>query len=262
VLFLFIVICFACKPTSPPSATKKAVGPTLRATVITIRTSEEPEKRVLTQTIAISGDKARDTSERDVWRLFDTKAKTVTIVDEINRTVQTEPLQTLIDARRAENSKPLPPHYPRARLLRPGTTKSILGVTAELFVIESGAYERELWIAQHPAIPSGLFAMMHASEPATLPLAPIMRAVDEVLIAARGFPLLDHAEVPLAKNNLVIDRVVVGIGPKDVPASLFEVPAYSRTATPQSSGLNVYSRSVKPRASWASAQSSSTLPGQ
>jgi hypothetical protein len=262
-LLLLIAISLACKPTPSPSTTKKAAaGPNVRATVITIRTTEEPEKRALTQTIAIAGDKARDTSERDVWRLFDTKARTVTFVDEINRTVRTEPLQKLIDERRAENSKTLPPHYPRARLLRPGTTKTILGARAELFVIESGAYKRELWIAEHPAIPSGLFPMMHASEPATLPLAPIMRAVDEVLIAARGFPLIDHAEVPFAKSTLVIDRVVVEVGPKDVPASLFEVPTYSRTATPQLSGSNVYSRSVKPRASWASAQSSSTLPGQ
>src|SRR5687768_13484493 len=135
-LLLSIAIFSACKPAPPQPAAPKAVGPTVRATVV-------------------AGDRVRDTGERDVWRLFDTKANTVTFVDEIARTVRTEPLNAIIAQRRALTANGLPPHYPRVRLLRPGTKRPIQGVTAELMVIESGAYKRELWLAEHPAIPRG-----------------------------------------------------------------------------------------------------------
>lgn len=264
-LLITLAVCIACNPTSQTPAVKKTpAGPTIRATVITIRTTQQPENRILTQTIVIAGDRARDTSERDMWRLFDTKEKTVAFVDDVARTVRTEPLQKLIDQRRAEFSKALPAHYPRVRVLEPGTTRQLLGVQTELHTIETGVYKRELWIGEHPSIPRGLFAMMHASDPPTLPLAPIMRAVDEVLMATRGFPLLDRATVPVAKDELVVERVVLSVTTKDVPQALFEIPRgySSSTAMPQVDGSNVNSRSVKPLANSASAQSSSTSSGQ
>jgi hypothetical protein len=223
-LLLSIVVCIGCQPDAPPPAVQQAAGPTVRATVVTIRTTMKPEDRTQTRTIVIAGDKARDTGEHEVWRLFDTKANTVTFVDEIARTVRTEPLKTIIAKRRALTKDPLPSHYPRVRLLRPGTKRPMQGVTAELLEIECGAYKRQLWLGEHPAIPRGLFAMMAASDPPTLPLAPMMRAVDEALIATRGFPLADHAEVPVANDKVIVDRTVVGIAMRDVPQTLLAIP--------------------------------------
>ena len=231
-LVLLIAICIACKPATEPAVKKAAAVPTVRANVISIRTIEQPEQRTLTRTIVIAGDRARDTGEHDVWRLFDTKANTVTFVDDIARTYRTESLQTLLTQRRAAISQPLPEHYPRAKLARPGTKKPLQGATAELMVIETGAYKRELWLGEHPAIPRGFFAMMHASEPATLPLAPMMRTVDEALMTARGFPLVDRSEVPNGKSKLVIDRSVTAIVAKDVPEALFAIPKGYRDLTP------------------------------
>lgn len=231
-LLLSIAVCIGCKSEPPlPVAKKAAVGPTVRATVVTIRTTMKPESRTQTRTLVIAGDKARDTGEQDVWRLFDTKANTVTVVDEIEKTVRTEPLKAIIAQRRAVTANGLPPHYPRVRLLRPGTKRPMQGVTAELLVIESGAYKRELWLGEHPAIPRGLFAMMYASDPPTLPLAPMMRAVDEALIDTRGFPLADRAEVPVSKDTLIVDRAVIGIATKDVPETLVTIPKGFRDLT-------------------------------
>lgn len=231
-LLLSTAILVACKPTAPPPAAPKPAGPTVRATVVTIRTTTKPENRTQTRTIIIAGDRARDTGEHDVWRLYDTKANTVTFVDEIAGTVRTEALNTLIARRRPILAGALPPHYPRVKVTRPGTKRPMQGVTAELLVIESGGYKRELWIAEHPAIPSGLFAMITASDPPTQPLAPMMRAVDEALVGARGFPLADHAEVPVSKDTLIVDRVVIGIAQKDVPQALVEVPSGYREIRP------------------------------
>ena len=230
-LLLSIAIFVACKPAPPQPAAKKPAGPTVRATVVTIRTTTQPENRTQMRTIVIAGDRARDTGEHDAWRLYDTKTKTVTFVDEIAGTVRTEPLNTILAQRRVITAAALPPHYPKVRLTRPGTKRSIQGVNAELLEIESGSYKRQLWLGEHPAIPAGLFAMMVASDPPTQPLAPMMRAVDEALITARGFPHEDHAEVPVAKDKLVVDRVVVGIAQKDVPQALVTVPTGHRDVT-------------------------------
>jgi hypothetical protein len=75
--------------------------------------------------------------------------------------------------------------------------------------------------------------MIYASDAPTPLLAPMMREVDEALIAMRGFPLADHAEVPVAKNKLVVDRTVISIGPKDVPQSVVEIPKGYRDVTPK-----------------------------
>jgi hypothetical protein len=233
VLLLSIAVSFGCKSEAPLPVAKKAVGPTVRATVVTIRTTMKPEARTQTRTLLIAGDRVRDTGERDVWRLFDTKADTVTFVDEIGRTVRTESVKTIVAQRRAITANGLPPHYPRVRLVRPGTKRPMQGVTAELLVIESGAYKRELWLGEHPAIPRGLFAMMYASDPPTLPLAPMMRTVDDALIATRGFPFADHAEVPVSKDTLIVDRTVVGITTRDVPEALVAIPKEYRDVTPK-----------------------------
>jgi hypothetical protein len=223
-LLLSIAVSFGCQSEAPLPVAKKPVGPTVRATVVTIRTTMKPEARTQMRTLVIAGDKARDTGEHDVWRLFDTKANTVTFVDEIARTIRTEPLKTIIEKRRGLTAHGLPQHYPRVRVERPGTKRPMQGVTAELMVIESGAYKRELWLGEHPAIPRGLFAMMYASDPPTMPLAPMMRAVDEALVETRGFPLADHAEVPVSKDTLIVDRAVIGIATRDVPESLVTIP--------------------------------------
>jgi hypothetical protein len=232
-ILLFIAIFIACKPTPPPLATTTAVaGPSVRATVVSIRTTTKPENRTQTRSLVIAGNLARDTGEQEVWRLFDTKAETVTFIDEIEKTIRIESLQSLIAKRRAVTAAALPAHYPRVRVTRPGTTRTLNGVSAESLVIESGAYKRELWLGEHPAIPRDLFSMMQASDPPTKPLAPMMRAVDEALLAARGFPLADHAEVPVAKETMIVDRVVAGIVTRDVPQSLLAVPNYRNAGPP------------------------------
>lgn len=225
----------ACNSDTPKTSTAstQAAGPSMKATVVTIRTTMQPEQRTSAQTIVIAGNRARDTSERDVWRLFDTKANTVTFVDDVAKTIRTQSLQSLLAQRREATHEPLPHYFPHAKLTRPGTKKALQGTNAEAVVITSGAYKRELWIGEHPAIPRGLFAMMVASDAPTPPLAPMMREVDEALVAMKGFPLADRAEVPVAKETIVVDRAVTGVVQKDVPQALVEIPKGYRDLTPK-----------------------------
>lgn len=223
-VLLLVLLCAACEPAPPKPVARPAV-PMTRATVVTLRTAIEPGGRTAVHTIVISGDRARSTAERETWRLFDVKAKTVTFVDDVERTVRTEPLAVLTKRLRQTTSGELPRHFPDARVVRGEATKSLLGLTARQTILEAGAYRRELWLAAHPAIPRGLFAMMTVAETPSSPLAPMMRRAGEALSEIDGFPLADHSEVAYGNNRFVIDRIVTNVARRDVPAALITIPS-------------------------------------
>ncbi len=193
-LILALLAFAACK-----AEVKRAVVaavPQVRAIVITIETKIQPQNKTFTHSIVIAGDKARSLDELDRWRLFDLKANTVTVIDEIAKSSRTEPVDLVKNAHDFNAS---------------GETKPLQGVIATLWTTRKGGYVRQLWIGNHPAIPPQLFSMMSG-------------------IKAQGFPLAEHAELPYLNKKLVLDRTVTRIESKDVPASLFvvKVPAASR----------------------------------
>ena len=223
-LLLTLAVFVSCKPAAPRITKPAAAGPQIRATVVTIRTTVQPEKKSYDHALVIVGDRARSTGEHDTWRLFDTKAKTVTFVDDVAKTIRIEPMSSIVERRKTVNAAALAPHYPHATFERSSERRKMHGANAEKVTIASGAYKRELWLAEHPSIPRDLFAMMHASEPQSSPLAPMMRAVDHDLASARGFPLLDRATVPLDGTELIVERAVIAIVERDVPESLLAIP--------------------------------------
>ena len=222
---LLLALLAACKPAAPNSQKGTATaGPQVHATVVTIRTTVQPAKRVTTHTIVIAGNLARSLDERDVWRLFDTKSGEVKFVDDVAKTVRSESAKELAEKHRAALSGALPATYPRIQVTRSGARHALLGTTAEEMVLQAGSYRRELWVATHRMIPPALFAMMTIADIPSTPLAPILRASDEAMMTLRGFPLVDHSEVPLATSKIVVDRVVVSVQEHDVPQSLLQVP--------------------------------------
>jgi hypothetical protein len=217
-VLLLILVCTGCK--QPPEKTAApAAGPQIRATVVTIRTTIQPDNKTYTHTLVIARGRARSTGELDQWRLFDTNAKSVTFVDDIAKTARTEPMQSLLKKRREALAAALPPYYPRARITRVKTG----------MVIEVGNYRRELELSGNRASPRGLFAMMHASDPASSPLAPIMRAADDALTSMELFPARDHSELPYGDKKLIVDRTVVSIVERSVPESMLTVPRGYKT---------------------------------
>jgi hypothetical protein len=233
---LLVAVCIACKPAQQQSTTTPAAaGPSVRATVITVRTTIHPQNRVHEQAVVVAGDLVRDTAERDTWRLYDVKAQTVTFVDDVDKTVRTEPLAKLRRERTAAMAGAVPAFHPRPALRR-GGTKTIQSATAQQWLITSGTYKRELWMAEHPSIPSGLFAMMLASERISSPLAPIMRDVDAALAQTKGFPLVDRSEIPAGNPPMIVERSVIGIAQKDVPQALVSVPKGYRDLTEKNGG--------------------------
>jgi hypothetical protein len=251
-LVLVVLLCLSCKPPAPskPGAAPATApaGPQLRATVVTIETKLAAPDRTLRHTITIANGRARSSDELDRWRLFDLTNNRVTFVDELEQTVRTVDAKQLTADRRGSlaDDDEVPDGLPRAEVLRGATPRAVLGVNANELVVRLGAYERHLWIAQHDAIPPQLFAMMQASEPVATPLAPVMRAAEDALLAVRGFPLEDHAELPYGDRKMIVDRKVVSIAQANVPAALFDVnPAWRQLAAPRPAAPKP--RSTKPR---------------
>lgn len=230
---LLIALCLACKPSPAPAAKPVVAGPQVKATVITLRTTVQPENKTFERRIVISGDRARDTGELDTWRLYDLEAKTITFVDDVAKTIRTESLATVVARHEAGREKSLPSHYPNVKYSATQERRTLQGVTAERSLIESGAYRRELWMGEHPAIPRGLFGMMQASEAPSSPLAPMTRAVDEALIKAPGFPLADRTTVPLGNVTLIVERTVTVIAEQPVAESVLSLPKGYRDLTPK-----------------------------
>jgi hypothetical protein len=238
VLRLACVLTFliACNRAPPRAPVPPANEPRVRATVVTIQTTIQPANKTYTHTLVIANDRARSGDEVDEWRLFDFAQKRVTFVDDLTKTYRSEPFADVIASHKAGLARSVPEGMPRAQFAVTGAQKTLQGVSAKQSIIRLGAYQRELWIASHPLIPRGLFAMLQASEPVSSPLAGVMRAVDDALLDVQGFPLADHAELPYENKRSVVDNTVVKIEQRDVPASWLSVRADYRELNPARAG--------------------------
>jgi hypothetical protein len=231
-LAALIVFLTACNRPPVKPARPLASEPKIRAVVVTIQTTMPPSPKIWSHTIVIANDRARSSDEVDEWRLFDFKEKSVTFVDDLSKTYRKVSFADVEAAQRASLSRPVPEGMPRAQFVVGNAQKTLQGVIAKQSTIRIGAYQRDLWIASHPLIPQGLFAIMQASEPASSPLAGVMRQADEALIEIKGFPMSDHAELPYEKRKLVVDNEVVKIGQSEVAASCLNVTRSYRDVTP------------------------------
>jgi hypothetical protein len=61
----------------------------------------------------------------------------------------------------------------------------------------------------------------------------MMRAVDEALLSARGFPLIDRAEITYGKQKMVVERTVTAIEKKQVAENALTVPRDYKDLTPK-----------------------------
>ena len=254
------LLLVACQqsPVSPVRNIARRV-PTVRATVITVQTTLQPANRTTAHTVYIADGKARSTDDAEVWRLYDTRAGTVTFVNDLERAWRREPMTTLLARRRAALRRPVDRELPHAQFEATGAQRDILGSRATQSLIRLGGYQREIWLAQHPLIPDELFAMMHASSEASTRLAAIVSEADEGLMNARGFPFIDRAELPYGKSKMTVERAVTAIQQKDVASALFQIPvAYEEIKAPAAGRPPASSRPPGQRAPAVESQPSST----
>ncbi len=255
-----LLVCIAC---NKPAQRAKVIArgePQIRATVITMQTALQPANKTYTHQIVIADGRARSMNEVDGWRLFDFKHNNVMFVDEIAKTYRTESIVSLVQKRRAADRGELPDHTPRAQIVATGAHRVLQGINTSQSLIRAGAYQRELWIGEHPSIPSNLFAVMQVSDGSASSFAPMMKAIDDAFIDMKGFPLVDRAELPYGKTKMMVDRTVVSVQEKDVPQSWLNVGVdYREIKAPAAGRPPASSRPPSQRTPAAGSQSSSTV---
>ena len=225
-----LVLAASCNQIARESRRPAAKGggvPQVAAVVVTIRTTQQPANRTTTTAIVIADDLARAMEEVGTWRLFDLQHDRVAFVDDFAKTYRYESLQSLVQRRAAASEQSLSEKLPHAEYRVTGARKPIMGLTATQAVVKLGAYQREIWFASHPLIPTHLFALMQASE-SPGPAAPMATKVDEAMLAIRAFPLLEHAELPYATSKIVVDRTVVAVDRRNVAEALLQIPGNYR----------------------------------
>lgn len=256
---LLLVACKQPSATAPSPASPPRRGPSVKATVLTIRTTLQPANRTTNHAVVIADSKARTTDEADEWRLYDLKAGTVTFVDDLQKTYRTQRFATLLARRRAVLRRPVDRELPAAQFESTGAQREILSIPATQSLIRLGGYQREVWFGKHPLIPDELFAMIHASAEPSTRLGAVVSKADEGLIAARGFPLIDRAEMPFGKQTMIVERTVAAIEQKDVPAAMLQIPDdYTEITEPVARRPRASSRPPGPAAPAAGSPPSST----
>lgn len=245
---LVVLVVSACRQPAPAPGTSPTLGrarrgPSVEATVITIQTALQPANRTTAHTVVIADSKARSTDEAERWRLYDLDERTVTFVDDIAGTYRTERIDSVFAQRRAALRRPVDRELPAAQFETTATQQQILNLPATQSLIRLGGYQRELWFADHPLIPDDLFAIMHGTAEPSTRLGAIVAAADQGLIAARGFPLLDRAELPYGKTKMVVERRVTAVQQRQVSASMIEIPeGYEEITVPDANRQPVSSR--------------------
>jgi hypothetical protein len=185
------------------------VEPQMTATVVTIQTVLRPQNKTFLHSIVIANGRARSSDEIDRWRLFDLDHDRVTFVDDLEKTFYTQLIGGAPPAPAAPAAAP--------EMIATGEKRVIQGVETERYLIRLGGYQRELWIGGPQAIPPKLFGMMNAA--------------DDNLSKLRGFPMIDHSELPYRTSKLLVDRRVVKIEQRNVPQSSLDVPADYKEVT-------------------------------
>jgi hypothetical protein len=223
-------LALACRP-QPSKPTAATPIPQMRATVVTIRTTTAPANKRFTHAVVIADGKARIGNEVDRWRLFDFKNKRVVFVDELSKSYHTATFDTLLQSRRKAIEAPASDGLARATIEKTANVRQIAGVNGTQYLIRMGRYERQLWMGDHPAIPASLFAMMNASQPESTPIGAVAREPMKAILELTGYPLVDHSELPYDGRTIAIERTVVKVEEKDVPAGWLDVPKGFKDAT-------------------------------
>ncbi len=235
---LILAGALSCAPAAPPAETAARPrapqsGPTVAATVLTVRESSHPPTRAFLHKIVVAGSKVRLGDEKDQWRLFDLETRTVTWVDDVSRTHRTLALGALLRSRERQLRERIP-----AEGIRPATVETrdeeriIAGIRARPVTIELGGYRRELWLSETPLVGPLFLRMLIVSEPISEPWAGVMRDAQRALINEQGFPVVDRSRLAWDGGAMLVQRQLVKVETRDVPAAWLAIPPDYRDVNP------------------------------
>ncbi|HVT03600.1 MAG TPA: hypothetical protein VHL58_09540 [Thermoanaerobaculia bacterium] len=236
-LFLSVTACHDSRKAVSVAKERRVLAniPRVQATVLSYHVDLLPKRVAFEYLVVIDPvGKTRIGDEADRWRLIDITGRTVTFVNNGDRSYRTVDLPTLVSERRKIVSKELPDGIPRAVVtasVRPETFRSW---EARRLTVAVGPYQREVWISTKSLTPEPLLSLLLLSEPLSAPFAGMLRDTVPVFEKVRGMPVLERSRMTWDGKELVIQRVLQSVTSKRVPAAWFQIPEGYRDLTPPS----------------------------
>jgi hypothetical protein len=216
------------------AAPLRAAVPRIEARVLVVNTVELPKKRGFEWLVVVTPDQlVRFGDECDRFRIFDMKNRTVTFVDTIAKTWKRASFESLVADRRKLLSTPMPAEITPATYAATANLARFSGIVARQHLLTLGGYRRELWMPSTSIAPEGLFAIAFATEPIAETYAGVMDEAFDDLMQLRGFPVLDRSEMPFNGQQYVVERRIVSVGVRSVPAAWFQIPPDYTDLTPR-----------------------------
>ncbi|MDX1582886.1 MAG: hypothetical protein R3338_04725, partial [Thermoanaerobaculia bacterium] len=176
--------------------------------------------------IAVHEGRVRFPDERSIWRLLDVGARTITVVDEVNRTVTSRSFDEALEKIRKTARKAT--DLPVAEVAEKDEIESFAGFPAKRYDVTVGSgFEREMFVSERPLIHSDLFLLRLATDPISDENLPALRELIELFDDLDGYPVAERSRMIFDGVEYTITRQLIAVSDQSVPSSWFEIPEWT-----------------------------------
>jgi len=224
-LLLTGLLLLSCgqKETAEVPARPQTPSDSIQTLMLTYETQLGPETSARFQ-VASDGTFVRLGNETEKWRLFDTKKRTITFVDQTAGTAT----EVTFDAALAELNRKLaevPAEGTPAASVVEGPGEPERGHPTHRIRINVGSFSREITLSKDPLLPGEFFAMKVITDPLDPRYAPILKDVVPVLVRQNGTLLSETSHLEVEEGEPVTATTkLVSVTTVQLSRKAFELP--------------------------------------
>jgi len=209
----------APQPAAPPDA--------LQALMLTYETVVMPDNKSVRFQVASDGTFVRLGNESGNWRLFDTKNRTITFVDQAAGTVSTVGFDQALAGRMKQLAESPTEGMPTAKVTE-GPGEPERGHPTQRVNIEVGKFSREIVLSTDVLLPGEFYAMKVVTDPLDPRYASIMKDVLPVLVRQNGTLLSETNRLEMENGEpITATTKLVNVTTVQLSRKAFEVPVPS-----------------------------------
>lgn len=186
VFLLTALLLVSCGKTETAEAPQPAVpADTVQTLMLTYETVIAPENRSVRVQVASDGTFVRLGNETDSWRLFDTKNRTIVMVDQTAGTATEISFDDALAQRNRMLAETSAEGIPTASIVE-GPGEPERGHPTHRVHIKVGSFSREIVLSTDVLLPNEFYAMKVVTDPVDPRYAPILKDVLPVLVRQSG----------------------------------------------------------------------------
>jgi len=240
ILMMLLVSC--AKPETAETPQPPTPPDTIQTLMLTYETTIGPDNQTARVQVASDGTFVRLGNETERWRLFDTKNRTITFVDQTAGTATEVTFDRALADLTAKLAETPVEGTPTASVVE-GPGEPERGHPTHRVMITVGSFSREILLSKDLLLPGEFFAMKAVTDPVDPRYAPILKEVLPVLVRQNGTLLsetnrleIENGEPVSATTKLVsvttvqLSRMAFQL-PDNINVTKVETEAPAATAT-------------------------------